>query len=107
MDFSALLGSQGNVNLIGALMPLLLGVKGNTPDLLSSLMNSFGKVPSSETDYPPLFGVKEVQNNGSFPAQDLMKLLGGFSREGKSATQKKESTSYPYELQYNRPYSEK
>ena len=92
-----LLKGQGD-SPITTLLPMLFG--GKSPDLSSLLGGIVGSSPSTEDDYPPLFG--ESPSNRPL---DMMGLLKGFLPA--TPPPQKESSplpEYPYELQYNRPY---
>ena len=102
---SGLLGGQGNNSLLTTLLPLLIGGKSlDARSLLSSIGSSGGKKPNSE-EYPPLFG---SQNGRVNPSDSLLNMLFGMMPQGKKEvdTPSSSAPTYPYELQYNRPFKE-
>lgn len=103
LDFlSKILGGQGAANNpMTSLLPLLLG--GKAPDLSSF----FGKAKAggSDGDFPPLFGNPSTAQSAE---KGLVNLLGNLFPSGNNpAPTPKATFEYPYELQYNRPFSSK
>lgn len=108
---SGLLGGQGKDNsMLAAILPMLLGGKlspngnGSTNNLLASIFK--GDSRDKAENFPPLFSEnKEQKDSSQIGLTDLLGKVMSAPPTGQKGDKAK--PDYPYELQYNRPYSAK
>ena len=106
LDFiTKLLGGKGN-NAMTMLLPLLLG--GRSFDFSSVLGALTKQKPQGDSEaepnsYPPLFGMATAQTTEK--QGDIMQFFGQMIPSSVPKQEEKQRQEYPYELQYNRPYS--
>ncbi|MBO7390841.1 MAG: hypothetical protein J6U39_05285 [Clostridia bacterium] len=108
---SGLIGGEGkDQSMLTALLPMLLGGKfsqnGNAMpnDILSSIFK--GGARENIENYPPLFGGSNEVNLAS--RNNLSDILGRvLSSPVPNRVSPEPKSDYPYELQYNRPYTSK
>ena len=105
-----LLAGQGGANSpMSMLLPMILGAKGTlsgsagTPDVMGMISGLMGQKREEQTSFPPLFG---NENEGDRTADSgLWNMLGSLMpSQQKTKDYPKNTSEYPYELQYNHPY---
>ena len=108
LDFlTKLFGGSSASDPISTLLPLLLGGKSlDLPSLLGKLTSGSTPASARGSDYPPLFGEKRSDAMGGNGG--LFNLLGGMLKGvNDKPTNPQNQKEFPYELQYNHPYSYK